>query len=235
MSSIAVAERAETAAKEFIDRLASIVGADAVLTSPADRQFYSLDFSEEGGAIAMAVVKPTTAEQVAAIVRAAGAAGVAVNTRGGGMSYTKGHVPVRPETIILDATGLNRVLEVNTVDRYVSLETGVRWVDLRAALHDTGFRVPYLGTLSGNFATVGGGLSQNATGMGRMTLAEHVLGLEVVLGDGQILKTGSWATRTPRDSESGRHQTAPPRGRAPPADLGSLTPHSPVGLPAGPA
>jgi D-lactate dehydrogenase (cytochrome) len=194
MSSIAVAERAETAAKEFIDRLASIVGADAVLTSPADRQFYSLDFSEEGGAIAMAVVKPTTAEQVAAIVRAAGAAGVAVNTRGGGMSYTKGHVPVRPETIILDATGLNRVLEVNTVDRYVSLETGVRWVDLRAALHDTGFRVPYLGTLSGNFATVGGGLSQNATGMGRMTLAEHVLGLEVVLGDGQILKTGSWAT-----------------------------------------
>ena len=36
-------------------------------------------------------------------------AGVAVNTRGGGMSYTKGHVPVRPDTIILDATGLNRV------------------------------------------------------------------------------------------------------------------------------
>ncbi len=39
------------------------------------------------------------------------------------------------------------------------------------------------------------GLSQNATGMGRMTLAEHVLGLEVVLGDGRILKTGSWATK----------------------------------------
>jgi D-lactate dehydrogenase (cytochrome) len=58
----------------------------------------------------------------------------------------------------------------------------------------TGFRVPYLGTLSGNHATIGGGLSQNATGMGRMTLAEHVLGLEVVLGTGEIVKTGSWAT-----------------------------------------
>ena len=55
-------------------------------------------------------------------------------------------------------------------------------------------RVPYLGTLSGNWATVGGGLSQNATGMVRMTLAEHVLGLEVVLGDGRVLRTGSWAT-----------------------------------------
>jgi D-lactate dehydrogenase (cytochrome) len=195
MSTSAVAQRTGTGSTALIDTLAGIVGADAVLTSLEDRQFYSLDFSEEGGATAMAVVRPKSADQVSAIVRAARAAGVAVNTRGGGMSYTKGHVPVRPETIVVDASGLDRVIEVNTVDRYVTLETGVRWVDLRAALRDTGFRVPYLGTLSGNFATVGGGLSQNATGMGRMTLAEHVLGLEVVLGDGRVLKTGSWATR----------------------------------------
>lgn len=195
MSDIEAAERATTGSKALIDALGEIAGGDAVLTSLEDRRFYSLDFSEEGGEIAMAVVKPNTVEQVAAIVRVAAAAGVAVNTRGGGMSYSKGHVPIRAETVILDASGLCRVLQVNTVDRYVTLETGVRWVDLRAALRDTGFRVPYLGTLSGNFATVGGGLSQNATGMGRMTLAEHVLGLEVVLGDGQILKTGSWATK----------------------------------------
>jgi D-lactate dehydrogenase (cytochrome) len=188
-----VPEAAERSA--FFDALMAIVGRDNVLTSPEEREFYSMDFSEERGAIAMAVVKPASAQQVAQVVCEAGRAGVAVNTRGGGMSYTKGHVPVRPETIILDASGLNRVLEVNVVDRYVTLETGVRWVDLRAALKDTGYRVPYLGTLSGNFATVGGGLSQNATGMGRMTLAEHVLGLEVVLGDGRILRTGSWATK----------------------------------------
>lgn len=195
MSGIEAAERTSSGSKALIDALAGIVGVDRVLTSLEERRFYSLDFSEEGGETAMAVVTPTTAEQVAAVVRVASAAGVAVNTRGGGMSYTKGHVPVRPDTIILDATGLDRVIEVNTVDRYVTLETGVRWVDLRAALLDTGFRVPYLGTLSGNWATVGGGLSQNATGMGRTTLADHVLGLEVVLGDGRILKTGSGATR----------------------------------------
>lgn len=183
------------AASDFIAQLAAIVGKDAVETSFEQRQFFSLDFSEQPGEIAMAVVKPTTAEQVAAIVKAASAAGVAVNTRGGGMSYSRGHVPVKPETIVVDATGLNRVLEVNVQDRYVVLETGVRWVDLRQALLGTGYRVPYLGTLSGNWATVGGGLSQNATGMGRMTLAEHVLGLEVVLGDGSILKTGSWITK----------------------------------------
>jgi FAD/FMN-containing dehydrogenase len=142
----------------------------------------------------MAVLRPRSVEDISAILRMAGEEGLAVNTRGGGMSYTRGHVPVRPRTLVIDNAGFNRVLEVNVVDRYVTLETGTRWVDLREALRGTGMRVPYLGTLSGNFATVGGGLSQNATGMGRMTLAEHVLGLEVVLGDGRVLRTGSWAT-----------------------------------------
>jgi D-lactate dehydrogenase (cytochrome) len=194
MSATESLERTGIDTDAFVGRLREIVGSAAVETSFEQRQLFSLDFSEEPGAVALAVVRPQSAEQVAAIVKAAAAAGVAVNTRGGGMSYTKGHVPVRPETIIVDATGLDKVIEVNTVDRYVTLETGVTWAQLRAALRDTGYRVPYLGTLSGNWATVGGGLSQNATGMGRMTLAEHVLGLEVVLGDGRILKTGSSAT-----------------------------------------
>ena len=194
MSKIVAVPRAGSDSPDFIATLRGIVGDDAVLTSFEQRQFYSLDFSEEPGEVALAVVKPQTAAEVAAIVQAASAAGVAVNTRGGGMSYSRGHVPVREETIILDATGLNRIIAINTTDRYVTLETGVTWAQLRAALLDTGYRVPYLGTLSGNWATVGGGLSQNATGMGRMTLAEHVLGLEVVLGDGSILTTGSSST-----------------------------------------
>lgn len=179
---------------EIVEQLIELAGPDAVLTSLEERRFHSLDFSEEPGATAMVVVKPQNAAQVAAIVRIANAAGVAVNSRGGAMSYTRGHVPLRADTIMVDATGLNRIIEVNTTDRYVTLETGVCWRELRAALRGTGFRVPYIGTLSGNYATVGGGLSQNATGMGRMTLAEHVLGLEVVLGDGRIMRTGSWAT-----------------------------------------
>src|SRR5882757_5190770 len=179
---------------DFATRLATIVGDDRVLTSPEERRFFSLDFSEQPGEMPLAIVKPRSSADVAEIVRISSKAGIAVNTRGGGMSYTRGHVPIRPDTVIVDATGLNQILEINTQDRYVVLETGVTWAELRKALRGTGMRVPYLGTLSGNFATVGGGLSQNATGMGRMTLAEHVLGLEVVLGDGQILKTGSWAT-----------------------------------------
>jgi FAD/FMN-containing dehydrogenase len=187
------AETAE-ADERVVARLLELLGRDRIGLELEERQLYSLDFSEQPGETALAVVRPRSVEDISALMRIAREEGLAVNTRGGGMSYTRGHVPVRPRTIVIDNAGFNRVLEVNTVDRYVTLETGVRWVDLRQALKGTGMRVPYLGTLSGNFATVGGGLSQNATGMGRMTLAEHVLGLEVVLGDGRILRTGSWAT-----------------------------------------
>src|SRR5438105_15777849 len=99
MSSVDIVERGAQATG-LIGELARIVGRESVLTSLEERRFYSLDFSEEGGETALAVVRPRTADQVAGIVRIASAAGVAVNTRGGGMSYTKGHVPVRPETII---------------------------------------------------------------------------------------------------------------------------------------
>lgn len=179
---------------DIVARLARIVGADAVLTSPEAREFYSLDFSEQRLETALAVVKPQTVEQIPEIVKAAAACGVVVNTRGGAMSYCLGHMPARKETIVLDVSGLNRILEINTVDRYVSVEPGVTWEQLRDALRPTGFRVPYLGTLSGKIATIGAGASQNCTGMGRMTLAEHIYGLEVVLGDGRTITTGSAVT-----------------------------------------
>ena len=114
---------------DFATRLAAIVGDERVLTSPEDRRFFSLDFSEQPGELPLAVVRPRSCADVAEIVRISSQAGIAVNTRGGGMSYTRGHVPVRPDTIIVDATGLNKVIEVNTQDRYVVLETGVTWAE----------------------------------------------------------------------------------------------------------
>lgn len=182
-------------ADEIIKSLAAIVGEQAVNVSEQDRRHFAMDFSETEVQLPIAVVRPTSAAQVSEIVRLCALHGIAVSGRGGGMSYTRAHVPVRPESIILDMTGLNRIIEINITDRYVTVEPGVRWCDLREALRPTGYRVPYLGTLSGSIATIGGGLSQNATGTGRMTLAEHVLGLEVVTGDGSVVTTGSAAIR----------------------------------------
>lgn len=156
-------------------------------------------------------MQPATTEEVAEIVRIARSAGVAVVARGGGMSYTLAHTPARPETIVVDLRRMNHVVELNVADRYVTVEAGVTWDQLAETLRGTGHWLTFNGTLSGLYATVGGTLSQNSVGLGRGWLSDVVLGMEVVLGDGRVVQTGSGAA----------HGT-PPFGRTFGPDLGGL-------------
>ena len=176
-----------------IEAIAAIAGAGSILTDERSCSFYSQDIYTKA-LPALAVVRPGSTAQVAGVVAAATQRGHGVVTRGGGMSYSSGYVPAEPDTILLDMSGLNRVVECNTEDMYVTVETGCTWEDLHGALTGTGYRTPYWGTLSGIRATVGGSLSQNSIfwGSGRYgSAADSVLSLEVALADGTILDTGS--------------------------------------------
>ena len=184
----------------MIKAVAAIVGADSVLTDEQSCTFYSQDIYTKT-LPALAVVRPGSTAQVAGVVAAATQRGHAVVARGGGMSYTSGYVPAEPDTILLDLGKLNRVIECNTEDMYVTVETGCTWKKLHEALKGTGYRTPYWGTLSGIKATVGGGMSQNSIfwGSGRYGSAvDSVLSLEVVLADGD--DTG-YRGRTPRNMD----------------------------------
>ena len=177
----------------LVKSITAIVGADAVLTDEQSCSFYAQDIYTKALPV-LAVVQPGTTAEVGGVVAAATQAGHAVVTRGGGMSYTSGYVPSEPDTILLDMSKLNRVVECNTEDMYVTVETGCTWKELHQALSGTGCRTPYWGTLSGIKATVGGSLSQNSIfwGSGRYGSAvDSVLSLEVVLADGTIVDTGS--------------------------------------------
>ena len=91
----------------------------------------------------------------------------------------------------------NKIIEINQEDMYVNVEAGVTWKQLNETLEPLGLRTPFWGTGSGLFATVGGGLSQNAInyGSGRYgTVAESVISLKVILANGSELRTGSWGT-----------------------------------------
>ncbi len=179
---------------EFLS-IASDIFRDKLLSDTADLRFYSEDFSEEYADIALAVFRPESTDDVVQLIRLAAKHDISVVARGGGMSYTKSHMPQNRRTVVIDTSTLASIIKIDVENRYVVVEPGVTWNKLRQALADTGYRVPYLGTLSGMIATVGGGASQNATGMGRMTLAEHILGLEVVLGNGDVVMTGSSITK----------------------------------------
>jgi len=178
-------------------RLLAIVGADRLVTDIAERAYLSQDAFWDD-AVAAFVVRPADKRQIGAICVAASAAGFAIVPRGGGMSYTRGYVPSREATVLVDCRDLNRIVEINAEDMYITAEAGCTWLQLYEALKEKGLRTPYFGPMSGMLATVGGALSQNSMLYGSAeygTVAESVLGLEVALSDGRLISTGSRANR----------------------------------------
>lgn len=182
---------------ELIHKLTKIIGPEAVITDTEERRYYSQDAFWQDATSAV-VVHPNSKTHVQEVVSTATQLGFAVIPRGGGMSYTRGYVPVSDDTVIIDMRGLNSIVEINEEDMYVTAEAGCTWQQLYETLRERGLRTPYFGPMSGMFATVGGALSQNSMFYGSATygtVAESVLGVEVVLADGSLVATGSKANR----------------------------------------
>ena len=182
---------------DLVHELAAIVGTEHVLTGEEDRRFFSQDIYAEASTPAAAVVRPGDREEVSRIAAAATAAGFSVIARGGGTSYTGGLLPDRPDSVVVDTSRLDRVVEVNVDDMYVVVEVGCTWSQLHQALKPHRVRPPFWGPLSGGTATIGGSLSQNSILHGSPMYgasSESVLGLEVVLADGTVVPTGSGST-----------------------------------------
>ena len=178
--------------------LHDLLGQGSVLEDREDRRFFSHDIFE-AGVTAAAVIRPRTVDQLAAAVEKVTGAGLAVVPRGGGVSYTGGYLPDRRDSVIVDTRGLNRVIEVNITDMFVTVETGCTWEQLSKTLAGTGTTTPFGGPFSGRYATIGGTLSQDAILWGSAAhggAADSVLGLRVVLADGAMVRTGSAGTST---------------------------------------
>jgi len=176
-----------------LQTLGSIVGLQHVLTGDDDRAFFSQDVFAQGKT-ALAVVQPHTTEELADVVKAVTSSGIAVFPRGGGMSYTDGYLPSVEKAIVMDTSCMNKILEINEEDMYVTVQPGVTWAELDRALEVKGCRTPFWGPFSGRFATVGGSMSQNAVSFGSGTAGpagDSVIGFEIVTANGDVLKTGS--------------------------------------------
>ena len=180
-----------------VAELQRLLGAQNVLTDRTEREFYSQDVYR-AGALPAAVIRPASTEELAAALKLIAPSGLPVVPRGGGMSYTDGYLPKHADSIMVDMMRMNRVLEINAEDCYVTVECGITWKDLCDALEPHGVRTPYYGPLSGLRSTVGGALSQGSIFLGSGqygAAAESVIGLDVLLADGSILKLGSHANR----------------------------------------
>jgi FAD/FMN-containing dehydrogenase len=179
-----------------IDELTALLGAENVIADPAELAFYSTDVYRRADIDAALVIRPGSVAELAQAVGLCTSRGAAVIPRGGGLSYTGGFLPTRVGSVIVDMLRLDRIVEINATDMYVTVECGATWKSLYEALQPLGLRTPYFGPMSGSMSTIGGALSQGSVFLGSTQFGatgDSVLGVDVVLSDGSILTTGSAA------------------------------------------
>ena len=188
--------RAEPAldAAAALAALAEVVGPDHVLHDAALTPYASDIFNTAKPPLALAA--PATVAELQALVQLAGRFGLVLVPRGGGASYTAGTLADTGRALLVDLRRLDRVVAVNEQDAWVTVQAGITWAALDAALAPRGWRTPFRGPFSGSVATVGGAMAQHAIshGSGGFGMsADSVLSLAVVLADGSLLHTGSAA------------------------------------------
>ncbi len=175
-------------------RFAAIVGAQNVSTDPAKLRLLSEDIWRQSETLALLTVAPATTEELRAVIALADEQGLSLAPRGAGASYTAAYLPTGPAALSLDTSRLNQVLSIDPDAMTVTVQAGVTWKSLHEALKPLGLRTPFWGPMSGLVSTIGGGLSQlNAMfGAARYgTSSESVIGLAIVLPNGDLLRTGA--------------------------------------------
>lgn len=183
-----------------VQEFASVVGKDWVFTSDEDLDLYRDAYSPLKGQpderIASAAVAPDSAEQVQAVVRIANRHGIPLYTisTGKNLGYG-GSAPAYSGSVVLDLKRMNRIIEVNDRNHFAIVEPGVSYFDLYNYIKEKGLKVwidcpdPGWGSLVGNALDHGVGAT---AGRFRNHFDAHC-GMEVVLANGEIMRTGMGA------------------------------------------
>ena len=176
----------------FLDAVRSAIPDLRLLTDPIDRETHQRDETTFlPGGLPGAVALPTTTEQVAPLVRLCGRWDVPIVPRGAGSGLSGGATGIEG-ALTIAFTGMDRIIEIDGPNLCVVTQPGVINARLKAAVAEQGlFYAPdpasyELCTIGGNLATNAGGLCCVKYGQTR----EAVLGLEVVMADGTVVRTG---------------------------------------------
>ena len=172
-----------------IERIAAVVG-PAGIVAPQDASGLLNDERGLFRGAAAAIVRPSSTEQIAEVVRICRDARLGVVPQGGNTGYCGGATPFDSERqVLLSLARLNRVRDVDTIGFTMTAEAGVVLANAQAAARERGLLFP-LSMGSEGSAQIGGALSTNGGGVAVLrygTARDLVLGLEVVLPTGQVL------------------------------------------------
>ena len=177
---------------ELLNHLKSAVGAANVLTAPEDLIPYSFDGTAALQEMPGCVVFALNRDHVAAVLKLANDSKTAVVTRGSGTGLSGGSLPAR-DCIVLCTVKMGAILEVDRANLTMLVEPGVTTLQIADAATAVGlFYPPDPGSMK--ISTIGGNVAENSGGLRGLKYGitrNYVMGLEVVLPDGEVLWTGN--------------------------------------------
>lgn len=171
--------------------LADVVGAANVLSGDEISPDYTHDEAlGSAGALPAAVIRPGDTSEVARALQVASEHHIPVTARGSGTGLSGAAVP-EAGGLLVSFERMNRILEIDTENHVAVVQPGVTLQQLNEALEPHGLFYPvFPGEMS---ASIGGNVSTNAGGMRAVKYGvtrHHVLGLEMVLPDGTVIRCG---------------------------------------------
>ena len=174
---------------DFVSKLRNIVGERGLIVDEPGKHPYLTDWRDNYLGSALAVVRPATTEEVAAVVKLCVSEKVAVVPQGGNTGMMGGGTPHQHgREIVLSLNRMNRILEIDALGYTMTVEAGVvlKTIQETAAQHDRLFPLSLAAegscTIGGNLATNAGGVQVLHYGNAR----QLVLGLEVVTPQGEV-------------------------------------------------
>jgi FAD/FMN-containing dehydrogenase len=182
----------DQSADSFLSRLAAIVGAKNVLTDLNDTALYLAEPRELFHGKARAVVRPGSAEEVAAILKLCSDTNTSVVPQGGNTGLVGGQIPGqegRQNEVLLSLKRMDRIREIDPASMTMTVEAGLTLLRVQEEAEKAGGLFP-LSLASEGSCTIGGNLATNAGGTAVLAYGnarDLVSGLEVVLADGRVL------------------------------------------------
>ncbi|MFH1137130.1 MAG: FAD-linked oxidase C-terminal domain-containing protein [Pseudomonadota bacterium] len=177
----------DEAKKEF----SRITGPKFFSDRPEDLVLYASDGTNTKGLKPGAVIRPGNVQEISDIIKTARKYKIPVTVRGAGSGLTGGALPV-PGGLILVMTRLNRILIVDQANLTAVVEPGVVTADFQDRVSALGLFYPP-DPASREFSTLGGNAAENAGGTRAVKYGvtrDYILGLQAVLGTGEIVETG---------------------------------------------
>jgi len=177
--------------KTLKDKIRSVVGTNNYFDSQEDKLSYSFDATPIFQHLPEAVIFPENEEQISQIVKLANQEKFNIVPRGAGTGLSGGAVPVE-NSVVLVMTKWNNILEIDTQNLTSTVQPGVVTGTLQKEVEKFGlFYPPDPGSL--NVCTIGGNVANNAGGLRGLKYGvtkNYVLGTEMILPNGELLKTG---------------------------------------------